>query len=153
MRGRSTEEGIIRWFRRFDAVTYDQDDIRAEAKALAGFVEGAVEEHGFDRKRITGLGYSNGANLLGAVLRLHPGVVHRAILFRGIEVLEDPPIADLTGTSVLLLTGSHDPFARMAPALESSLKAAGADLDSRLIEAGHELSPADAEIAKGWMED
>jgi phospholipase/carboxylesterase len=151
VRGRSTEEGVARWFRRFDAMTYDQDDIRAEAAAFAGFVEGAVTGYGLDPARMTYLGYSNGANLLGAILRLHPGVVNRAILLRGIEVLEDPPAADLSGARVLLLTGSHDPYARMAPALEASLKAAGADLDARLIAAGHELSPEDLEVAKGWM--
>ncbi|WP_134725682.1 VOC family protein [Paracoccus luteus] len=151
VRGRSTEEGITRWFRRFDAVTYDQDDIRAEAEAFAGFVEGAVRGYGLDPARMTCLGYSNGANLLGAILRLHPGVIGRAILLRGIEVLEDAPAAELPGTQVLLLTGARDPFARMAPALEASLKAAGADLDARLIDAGHELSAQDLDIAKGWL--
>src|SRR3546814_14187373 len=85
---------------------------------------------------MTCLGYSNGANLLGAILRLHPGVVKRAVLLRGIEVLEDPPSADLSGARLLLLPGSRDPFGRMAPALEASRQAAGADLDARLIRAG-----------------
>lgn len=151
VRGRSTEEGVTRWFRRINAVTYDQDDIRAEAAAFAGFVEGAVKGYGLDPAAMTYLGYSNGANLVGAILRLHPGAIDRAILLRGIEVLEKPPSADLTGARLLLLTGSRDPFARMAPALEASLKAAGADLDARVIAAGHELSPEDLAIAKGWL--
>lgn len=50
VRGRSTEEGITRWFRRFDAVTYDQDDIRAEAEAFAGFVEGRSAAMGSTRR-------------------------------------------------------------------------------------------------------
>ena len=101
--------------------------------------------------RLVYLGYSNGANLLGAILRLHPGVVGRAILLRGIEVLESPPSADMTGTRLLLLTGSGDPFARMAPALEASLRAGGAELDSRLVAAGHELSAEDTAIARDWL--
>src|SRR5690606_26130543 len=40
VRGRSTEEGVTRWFRRFDAVTFDQHDIRFEAGAFAAFVDG-----------------------------------------------------------------------------------------------------------------
>ena len=151
VRGRSTEEGIARWFRRYDAVTYDQADIRAEAAAFADFAAEAVKGYGLDPAWTTFLGYSNGANLLGAILRLHPGVVARAILLRGIEVLEAPPATDLTGTRALLLSGARDPFARMAPALEDALEAGGADLDARVIEAGHELTAADLEIAKDWI--
>lgn len=151
VRGRSTEEGITRWFRRFDAVTYDQADIRAEAEAFAAFIEGAIAAYGLDPARMTFLGYSNGANLLGAILRLHPGVVRRAVLLRGIEALENAPEVDLAGTDVLLLTGARDPFGRMAPALEASLKAGGAALDARIISAGHELSDEDLRTTAKWL--
>lgn len=151
VRGRSTEEGVSRWFRRYDVMTYDQDDIRAEAAALADFAAEAVKGYGLDPARMIWLGYSNGANLLGAVLRLHPGVVRRAVLLRGIEALEAPPPADLTGVRVLLLTGARDPFARMAPALEAALRAGGADLEARRVTAGHDLSPEDLDIARVWL--
>lgn len=151
VRGRSHEEGINRWFRRFDPVTYDQNHIRAEAAAFVEFIEGELSGLNLDPARTTFLGYSNGANLLGAILRLHPGAVRQAILLRGIEVLEQPPAADLAGTRVLLVTGSRDPYGRMVPALEASLKAAGADLDARLIEAGHELSAEDLLVAGSWL--
>ena len=151
VRGRSTEEGITRWFRRYDAVTYDQADIRAEARAFAAFVEEAIRAYGLETERMTFLGYSNGANLLGAVLRLHPGAVRRAILLRGIEVLEDAPKAGLDGVGVLLISGATDPFARMAPALEASLNASGADLETQLTAAGHELAREDVEIAGAWL--
>lgn len=151
VRGRSTEEGTLRWFRRFDPVTYDQEDIRAEATAFAAFVEGAVSGYGLDPDRMTFLGYSNGANLLAAILRLHPGVVRRAILLRGVEVLDAPPAADLAGTRVLLIRGGNDPFGALTEALVASLDAAGAELDARTIDAGHELSQEDTGIAKNWL--
>ncbi|MDO5641787.1 MAG: VOC family protein [Paracoccus sp. (in: a-proteobacteria)] len=151
LRGRSTEEGINRWFRRFDAVTYDQDDIIAESRALAGFIDGAVKGYGLDPARMSYLGYSNGANLLGAVMQLHPGVISRAILLRPVQVLETPPEADMNGTRVLMLSGSRDPFNRMAPALEKALRDGGAGVDARLIDAGHELTPADQTAARDWL--
>lgn len=151
VRGRSTEEGMNRWFRRLDPVTYDQADIAAEAGAFADFVAMAVRGYGLDAKALTFLGYSNGANLLGAMLRLHPGVVRRAILLRGIEVLDDAPLADLAGARVLMTTGDRDPYGRMAPPLEASLRASGADLDARLLAAGHELSPDDLTVAQEWI--
>ncbi|MFV0490931.1 MAG: VOC family protein [Pseudorhodobacter sp.] len=151
VRGRSTEEGTNRWFRRLDPVTYDQSDIRAEAGAFAVFAKGAVRGYGLDAERLTFLGYSNGANLLAAVLRLHPGIIRRAILLRAVEALEDPPMPDLTGTRILLLTGAADPFGHLVPALETSLKLGGADIDHRTLDAGHELTSEDAGIAKNWL--
>ncbi|MFD1881237.1 VOC family protein [Paracoccus pacificus] len=151
VRGRSTEEGINRWFRRITPVTYDQADIAAESEAFAAFAEGAVRSYGLDAARMTYLGYSNGANLLGAVLRLQPGVVRRAILLRAVEALEEPPAADLNGTRVLMITGSRDPFGKMAPALEAALKSGGAEVTARVVNAGHELSPEDLVVARAWM--
>ncbi len=78
-------------------------------------------------------------------------MVRRAILLRGIEALEDAPSADLTRSGVLLLTGAQDPFGRMAPALEASLRSGGAALDARIIDAGHELSSEDVRIAADWL--
>ena len=151
VRGRSTEEGINRWFRRYDTVTYDQNDIRAEAGAFAAFVEAAVRGYGLDPARLTALGYSNGANLLGAEMLLDPGVLGRAILLRGIAVLDEPPAPDLSGAHVLLLSGAEDPFARLAPQLVQALRDAGAAVDAQALAAGHTLSPDDLSKARDWL--
>jgi phospholipase/carboxylesterase len=151
LRGRATEEGSNRWFRRLDEANFDQADIRHEAEAFAAFVADAVRGYGLDAAELVFLGYSNGANLLGAVMRLHPGLIHRAILLRGTEVLDGPPKADLADTRILLVSGAVDPFAAATPALIASLRQSGADLDERVIQAGHELADADAEIARGWL--
>jgi len=151
VRGRATEESVNRWFRRFEPTRYDQADIRAEAGAFVAFVGGAVSGYGLDVDRLTFLGYSNGANLLGAILQLHPGLVRRAILIRAIQVLETAPAADLAGTLVLLLTGARDPFAEMAAGLETALRQDGAELDARIIEADHALAPDDLVAARDWL--
>lgn len=151
VRGRATEEGNTRWFRRFDAVTFDQADIRSEAEAFQGFMDAAIRRYGLDAGRITYLGYSNGANLLGAVMMLHPGLVRRAILMRGLAVLDDAPQPDLTGASILLLAGGNDPFARVAPALDVSLGRAGAAVDARTLPGGHELGGSDLDAARSWL--
>jgi len=154
VRGRSTEEGINRWFRRFDAVTYDQADIRAEAEAFVAFVEDAAKAYGLDPARMTFLGYSNGANLIGAILQLYPQAIRRAVLLRGIQALEKPPAAApdaFAGQQVLMLNGARDMFGRMAPALEAALAGGGAHVDSRTLAAGHELSPQDLTEAQSWL--
>lgn len=151
VRGRATEEGTNRWFRRLDVMTFDQADIHGEAEAFSAFVEGAVTGYGLDPDRLVFLGYSNGANILAAVIQLHPGVVRRAVLLRGIQALENQPAADLSETSVLVVDGRNDPFARNAQALAAALKARGAHAVHRELPAGHELTAADATEAADWI--
>lgn len=151
VRGRSTEEGVNRWFRRIDATTFDQADIRGEADAFAAFVDGAVTGYGLDPDRLAFLGYSNGANLLAAVLRLHPGVVRRAVLLRAMQVLETPDAGDLSETRVLMLDGRDDPFARAPSTLADDLEALGASVEAHVIPASHELSAADVTVSGDWL--
>lgn len=151
VRGRSTEEGIARYFRRNTMTTFDQADIRNEAQAFAAFWEGALAAYDLDPSRITVMGYSNGANFAGAVMALHPGLIQRAIMLRPMAVLEALPQVDLSGTKVLTVTGARDPYGPYAPRLNEWLAASGADLDARVAEAGHEVSQADLSIAAGWM--
>jgi phospholipase/carboxylesterase len=151
VRGRSTEEGVARWFRRLDMARFDQADIRAEAEAFAAFMAEASRHYALDPARMTWLGYSNGANFIGAVMGLHPGLVRRAILIRAMPALDPLPAADLSAAAVLMLTGTRDPYARFAPPLEAWLRAGGAALDARQIAAGHALSPADLEAAQSWL--
>lgn len=151
VRGRATEDGANRWFRRIAASTFDQTDLRREAEAFASFVEGAVTGFGLDPERLTFLGYSNGANFLAAVIQLHPGVVRRAILLRGIQSLETPQAADLSVTRVLVLDGRDDVVVRPASTLADDLKAGGAHVESRTLSAGHELSDLDVAEAAEWI--
>ena len=151
VRGRATEEGTNRWFRRLDAATFDQADIRSEAEAFAAFVECAVTGYGLDPRKLVFLGYSNGANFLAAVIQLRPGHVRRAALLRGIQVLENPPAADLSDTSLLVLSGRDDPYALNGTELADTLMTRGARVDLRELSAGHELAGADVIETSEWI--
>lgn len=148
LRGRSLDEGFPRFFRRLTATTFDQKDIIGESAALAAFIEGARDAYGLDLARTVFLGYSNGANILGAVMLAHPGLIRHAVLIRAMNVLEAIPAANLAGTSVLMTTGQHDPYGRYAASLETALAKAGATVDNRLLSAGHELTMEDVRLAR-----
>lgn len=151
VRGRATEEGTNRWFRRLDATTFDQADIHSEADAFSAFVDGAMAGYGLDPHRVVFLGYSNGANFLAAIVQLHPGLVRRAVLLRGLQALEDPPEADLSATDVLVLSGRDDPLARNAPQLADALGARGGRVNFRELPAGHELADVDITETSRWI--
>lgn len=151
LRGRATEDGTNRWFRRLDYRSADLGDLGHEAEAFAAFVELAAAGYGLDLRRMTVLGYSNGASFLAAVLRLHPGLLQRVILLRGKEVLGPSEGADLAGTQVLALAGKDDLLVGDMSALAENLSARGALVDRRLLAAGHLLTDADAEEASAWL--
>ena len=151
LRGRSVEEGYPRFFRRITNITFDQQDLLSEAQAFAAFVEGAAAGYGIDLNDTVFVGYSNGANMLGAVMLLHPGLIRTAVLLRPMNVLEDIPQADLSGTKVLMTTGARDPYAPYTPDLEKNLLNSGAGVENVLINAGHDLNPQDVTMAKAWL--
>jgi len=152
LRGRATEEGVARFFRRLGPKVFDQADIRAEARAFDAFLRGAVRGYGLDPERLTVLGYSNGANFAAAVMALYPGAIRRAILLRALPVLEDLPAVDLAGTEVLLLSGADDPLAPQAESLARWLADSGAKCETRSVAAGHAISDGDLDAARGWVE-
>jgi len=151
VRGRSLEDGSVRWFRRLGTTGFDQDDIRSEAEAFAAFVEGAASGYGLDAATMTFLGYSNGANFAAAVMGLQPGIVQRAILLRSVPVLDTLPEADLTETKVLAVAGAHDPFGQRGADLVSWLEQRGATVEAHTVDAGHQLVPTDETVAAGWF--
>ncbi|OJF97849.1 VOC family protein [Pararhizobium antarcticum] len=151
LRGRSLDEGFPRFFRRLTNLSFDQAEIISEAEAFAAFVEGAVEGYGIDLSKTLFVGYSNGANMLGAVMLLHPGLIRQAALFRAMNVLETIPGGDLTGTKVLMTTGAQDPYAPYTPALEKNLINGHAAVENTLLNTGHELSLQDVSVTKTWL--
>ncbi len=151
MRGRSTEEGTRRWFRALGPMIFDQKDIRFESGALEAFFEEARGAYALDPERLVALGYSNGANLLGAAILLHPGMVRRAILLRPVMVLDEIPEADLVGVKMLIVLGERDAYRAKGERLAELLRMAGADVVVSVLPGGHELSDGDATVIRDWL--
>jgi phospholipase/carboxylesterase len=143
VRGRSTEEQIGRWFRRFTTTSFDEADIRFEAEAFAAFLEMATEGYRLDPERLVLVGYSNGANFAAAAMMLHPGMARRALLLRPALVISPPADTDLRGTRVVLVHGSRDTLAEQLPSPKEALIASGAVVDVLEVPADHRLSEAD----------
>ena len=151
-RGKVIESGKSRFFRRLAEGVFDEADVHRRALELAQFIEEAGKNYGIAPP--LALGYSNGANIAAAVLLLRPSVLSGALLLRAMVPFARPPEAKLEGTAVLILSGARDPIipAANASRLASILKAAGALVDHRTLGVGHELSPMDVKIARGWLE-
>lgn len=152
-RGKVLENGMPRFFRRLAEGVFDEDDVRARAHELADFIDAARE-----RYRIAApvaLGYSNGANIAAAVMLLRPAALAGGILLRAMTPLANPEVGQgLSGKSVLIVSGARDPIAPPANAarLAAMLERAGAQVDTRVLPGGHELSQADVTLAQQWLQ-
>lgn len=151
LRGRAVQEGQLRWFNRFSLDEMDQDDIRSEAEAFVIFMEELARFYDFDPAKALFIGQSNGANFISALLRLAPGLIRKAVLLRGQEVL-DPVPEQPVDADILMLEGAQDMLVgKRAATLAANLQAAGATLDHRVIPAPHRLVPADVTEIRDWL--
>jgi predicted esterase len=150
--GRVTQEGTSRWYERITPTSFDQKDIRTEAEAFAALLQDAVKAKKLDLARTVFIGYSNGANLLGALALLHPGLVERAVLLRPMPVLETVPDADLSRTRFLTVVGVNDiTYAPFGPTLDAILRGRGARVEAKTVKAGHLLGDEDVKVVAEWL--
>lgn len=138
-RGDVSEMGANRYFRRTGEGVYDMDDLWARARAMADFM--ANEKARVGAGRVIALGYSNGANILAAVMLIQPDLVDDAILMHPLIPWSPEAQPGLQGKRVLMTAGRYDPIcpAPLTEALESYLTAQGADTTTHWHEGGHEL--------------
>lgn len=150
-RGTSTEEGVNRFFRRFDEGVFDENDIIEKSHLLSKFLAQVIDHHGFEE--VIGIGYSNGANMALALLLLHPDLFDGVIAWRATLPLVPATPPNLNGKRALVLSGTSDP---MMPhdgvnALTQHLAEYGAKVQHNWLQTGHNLVRADIELASSWL--
>ena len=153
-RGRVSENGMNRWFRRLAEGVFDVDDVRFRAEELVAFLAAATEHYGFGSRPVIAVGLSNGANIALAAALLHPGSVSRVVAFSGMFPLDDRALeTDLSGSRVILLNGETDPMAPTASVdrLAAVLRECGADVTRRVRPGGHGVAQQDLDAAREWI--
>lgn len=144
-RGRVSEGGANRWFRRLAEGVFDVDDVETRADELAAAITEPVT---------LAVGFSNGANMALATALRHPGVVPAVIAFSGMYPFGDRELTtDLSGLRVLLVGGAADPMAPRASVdrLEAALRDAGADVTRAERAGGHGITEDDLAAARAWL--
>ena len=150
-RGRSLDEGSPRFFRRFSATKYDQQNLLHEADALSTFVSDACAAYKLDPSKVIALGFSNGANIAVASIVRNPKTFAGAILLRPVQPFDEPPQADLSGIRVLVATGTQDPYLPYGAPLAGYLRKMNADVQEEHVPAGHELTQQDLMATAAWL--
>lgn len=153
-RGRVSENGAARFFRRFAEGVFDLEDMRLQTEALADFLRAAARHHRLDLQQMTAVGYSNGANIASSLLLRFPGLLRQAILLRPMVPFQPDPLPDLRQTRLLLLGGDLDPIAPPAEVarLHQLYTRCGAQVDLVAHPTGHGLHRGDVTIAQRWLD-
>jgi phospholipase/carboxylesterase len=151
-RGKVTENGMRRFFRRLAEGVFDQADLKARTAELAEFIAAARTAYGLAKP--VAVGFSNGANIAASLLLTQPQALAGAVLLRALLPFEPQPPPDLAGKPVLLLSGSNDTMISAAgrERLAAVLQAAGADLVYKILPTGHNLTQNDLTLAADWLE-
>ena len=152
VRGRISERGAARFFRRNSAGVFDVENLRAEANALADFVGWASGEYRFDARNLWALGCSNGANIAASLFFLRPATLAGAVLLRAMTPLQDD-LPDLTGKRIYLAAGEYDSLVptQEIQDLEHRFKAAGAQVTLAMAPADHAFTRPEIEAIGRWL--
>ncbi len=150
-RGKVSENGMPRFFRRLAEGVFDLEDLKLRTAELAEFIAAARAEYGIDAP--VAVGFSNGANIAASLLLTQPEVLSGAILLRAMLPFEPQPLPALNGKPILLLSGASDPMISAAgrDRLIEVLRGTGANLDHKSLPTGHNLTQNDLTIATHWL--
>ena len=122
-RGDVSEHGAARFFRRTGEGVYDMDDLAARTQKMKGFIQAHKDAN--PGAPVYGLGYSNGANILAAVIFEAPELFDRVVLMHPLIPWTPGRIPRCGSVSVLVTAGRNDPICPlpMTQALVAWLKA------------------------------
>jgi phospholipase/carboxylesterase len=150
-RGKVLEGGMPRFFRRLAEGVFDLEDLNHRTEELAQFIAAARAAYGIDKP--IAVGFSNGANIAGALLLTKAQALAGAVLMRATLPFVPDQLPLLAGVPVLILSGAMDPMvsADKREQLNQLLRSAGADVAHEVVPAGHNLTAQDLAAAEDWL--
>ena len=148
-RGDVSEGGALRYFKRTGEGRYDMADLARATTKMAGFV---AAQKG-DASESIAFGYSNGANIIAAVLFEAPEAFDRAVLAHPLIPFTPAPQPGLRGKKILITAGKRD---GMCPAPQTQgfadwLTGQGADVTLFWHEGGHEIRQEELVAVRDWL--
>jgi phospholipase/carboxylesterase len=154
VRGNVLENGMPRFFRRLAMGVFDEKDVHFRTHELAHFLHELAPQLGFNPDAMIALGYSNGANLAGAMLMLYPEFLRGAILFRPMQPFTpEASFATSSLVPVLMTSGAMDGTVDQTAtqAYQELLAANNFAVTHQVLPTGHQLTREDVTLALAWF--
>ena len=152
-RGDVLEFGAARFFKRTGEGVYDMDDLARATDKMIAFIE--AHRAANPGHPVYAFGYSNGANILAAVLLKRPDLFDRTALLHPLVPWHPEENSGLTGQKILISAGKRDPSTpwHMSETLISWLEGQGADFETELHDGGHELRNSELTALQAFFND
>ncbi|RZT24000.1 alpha/beta hydrolase [Fictibacillus sp. BK138] len=153
VRGNVSENGMPRFFRRLAEGVFDEEDLIFRTKELNEFIDESAKKYQFDRNNVVAVGYSNGANIAGSLIFHYENALKGAILHHPMVPRRGIELPDLANLPVFIGAGKNDPICPAAETeeLENLLANAGAKVQVKWENMGHQLTRAEVEEAAEWF--
>jgi phospholipase/carboxylesterase len=154
LRGNVNEHGMPRFFKRLGMGIFDEKDLEFRTHEMVHFIKEIAKKEGFDSTKIIALGYSNGANIAGATLLLHPDFLAGAILYRPMQPFKN--ILDgksKNKTPLFFSSGKNDPTVNIEDTNKylKLLNDNNLDVTFHEINTGHNLTQEDVNLSVDWF--
>lgn len=152
VRGNVLEHGMPRFFKRLGMGIFDEKDLKFRTEELVHFLADTAKKEHFNPDKVIALGYSNGANIAGAVLVNYPSLLAGAILFRPMQPYQEMPDFLSNGKPLLLTSGKFDPTINNSATQNyvSALQKGGYLVEHVELATGHQLTQEDLSLAVNW---
>lgn len=143
--------GAHRFFKRSGEGIYDMQDLPQRVETMADFIASYAAEH--PGSAVYGLGYSNGANILSAVVMAHPELFDRVAFMHPLIPWEPLPVAGLADRAVLITAGRNDPICPLPQTerLVDWYKAQGARVETLIHEGGHDIALQEYRVVRAFL--
>jgi len=153
IRGKITENGMPRFFRRLAEGVFDQEDLAFRTNELAGFIAAAKKHYHLEDRPLYALGFSNGANIAASLLLRNPEALDGAILLRAMIPFEPEALPDLSSKRILLIAGLMDQIipAEQSKRLAEIFEQSKAEIKFILKPAGHQLIQSDLQDIQKFL--
>lgn len=154
LRGNVNENGMPRFFKRLGMGIFDEKDLEFRTHEMVHFLKEVAQKEGFDVAKIIALGYSNGANIAGATLFLHPDFLAGAILYRPMQPFKNSPNANSENkTPLFFSSGKNDPTVNPddTNAYLKILNENNLDVTFYEMNTGHNLTQEDLGLSVEWF--
>jgi phospholipase/carboxylesterase len=143
LQGNVLEYGMPRFFKRLSPGVFDQESIKQETRKLQLFITAWTVQKEISLKSCYFLGYSNGANMLLALLFYVPSCIHSvALLHPMMPFMIEPQSIDLSNHTAFISIGISDKMIprHLGHQVSESLEAQHATVILKEYEGGHEVS-------------